>query len=207
MKHTSGTLRLAALCVMVSLVGTPLFAQDTPSSDVPASPSDAPPVENIRPPTLDELFERIASAGDAENAAILDVAIAEMLDAAGGPTAQLLSQRALAIAEGGDFAAALRLADAAVAYAPRYAEGFNARAAIFALKEDLVSALTDLQRTLEIEPRHYRALATTGAILESFDDNTKALDAYDRALALYPFFEDVRKVADELRAKIAGDRI
>ncbi len=170
------------------------------------APPEAPPSE-IRPSTLEELFAQLAATTDPQEAMFLDIAISENLDAAGGPTAQLLAQRALVSAEGGNFSMAMELADAAVAYAPRYAEGFNTRATIQALQDNYAGAMADLQQALAIEPRHYRALANVGAILESTEDNVKALEAYDRALALYPLYEEVRAAAEALRKKVDGDRI
>ncbi|HRK70540.1 MAG TPA: hypothetical protein PLA85_03065 [Micropepsaceae bacterium] len=187
-----------------------VLAQGSPPAEAPTDvpPASAPPVaDEQRPATLDDLYAELAAATDAQAAMLIDLAISERLDAAGGPTAQLLSQRALVTAEGGNFALALELADAAVAFAPRYAEGFSTRATIHALKEDYGAAMADLQQALVIEPRHYRALANAGAILESSGDDARALEAYDKALALYPLYEEVRTAADALRKKIEGDRI
>lgn len=197
---------IAAAVMMIAVPHS--LAQEAPPADAPAeTPPSAPPAEEQRPATLDDLYAELASAVDTQTAMLVDLAISERLDAAGGPTAQLLSQRALVTAEGGNFRLALELADAAVAFAPRYAEGFSTRATIHALKEDYGAAMADLQQALTIEPRHYRALANAGAILESSGDDVRALEAYDKALALYPLYEEVRTAADALRKKIDGDRI
>lgn len=202
--RTSVVMAAAALLAVTPLV----LAQDAPPvAPPPETPPASPSAEEQRPATLDDLYAELLAASDPQAAMLVDLAISEQLDAAGGPTAQLLSQRALLSAEGGNFRLALELADSAIAFAPRYAEGFNTRATIHALKEDYGAAMADLQQALSIEPRHYRALANVGAILESSGEDAQALAAYDKALALYPLYEEVRTAADALRKRVDGDRI
>lgn len=202
-------MRAAMAAAAALIAATPLVhAQDAPPVEAPVdAPPPTPTLEEQRPATLDDLYAELLAASDPQTAMLVDLAISERLDAAGGPTAQLLSQRALLTAEGGNFRLALELADSAVGFAPRYAEGFNTRATIHALNEDYGAAMADLQQALLIEPRHYRALANVGAILESSGEDAQALAAYDRALALYPLYEEVRTAADALRKKVEGDRI
>ena len=58
-----------------------------------------------------------------------------------------------------DFEGAATAFDKLVAYCPKYAEGYNQRAFVNFLREDFQTALEDLEKTLEIEPDHYGALA------------------------------------------------
>ena len=58
-----------------------------------------------------------------------------------------------------------QLRSTVVAAAPDYAEGWNQRAFIRFLKEDLDGALEDLDRTLELEPRHFGALSGKAIVL------------------------------------------
>ena len=64
-----------------------------------------------------------------------------------------------------------------------------------------------MRRTLELEPRHYGALAALGGIMESLGDDKAALAAYDASLKINPNQDDVKQQAKTLRRKLDGDRI
>jgi tetratricopeptide (TPR) repeat protein len=60
---------------------------------------------------------------------------------------------------GSDYAEAERVLSQLVAYCPDYPEGYSQRAFARFLADDLDGALEDIDRTLELEPRHFGALA------------------------------------------------
>lgn len=72
-----------------------------------------------------------------------------------------------------DFAGALQEFDALVAYCPDYAEGYNQRAFVNFLSQDYEKAVVDLQKALELSPRHVAAragLALTYMEMGDLDD-------------------------------------
>lgn len=78
---------------------------------------------------------------------------------------EALVSRAMERREAYDFEAARLILDEVVAGAPDYAEGWNQRAFIHFLQEKLDKALEDLDRALELEPKHFGALAGKARIL------------------------------------------
>jgi tetratricopeptide (TPR) repeat protein len=64
-----------------------------------------------------------------------------------------------------DYAEAERVFSELVAYCPDYPEGYNQRAFARFLAGDLDGALEDLDRAIELEPRHFGALAGRGLAL------------------------------------------
>jgi tetratricopeptide (TPR) repeat protein len=73
--------------------------------------------------------------------------------------AQELLDAGLARIRYADYGDAERVLTELVAYCPDYPEGWNQRAFARFLAGDLDGALEDLDRTLELEPRHFGALS------------------------------------------------
>jgi tetratricopeptide (TPR) repeat protein len=72
-------------------------------------------------------------------------------------TAQGLLDTGMRARAGFDFIRALSAFERLVAYCPAYAEGYNQRAFVYFLAEDYDKALTDLDRALELSPKHVGA--------------------------------------------------
>jgi Flp pilus assembly protein TadD len=58
-------------------------------------------------------------------------------------------------------------------------------------------ALMDIEKVLDLEPRHFGALAGKGVILERQKKYSAAREAYEQALAVNPTLEQVK---DALKA-------
>ena len=58
-----------------------------------------------------------------------------------------------------DYEAAENYLDQVVEAAPDYAEGYNQRAYAHFLRENFSESLTDLEKTLELEPNHFGAMS------------------------------------------------
>jgi len=90
----------------------------------------------------------------------------------------------------GDLQNAVRAFDALVAYCPDYAEGYNQRAFARYLQQDYAPALKDLDRALELSPRHVGALSGKALTLIGLGEDRAALDALEAALALNPHLSE-----------------
>jgi cytochrome c-type biogenesis protein CcmH/NrfG len=55
-----------------------------------------------------------------------------------------------------------------------------------------------VHRVLELEPRHFGALASFGEILRALGEVEPALLAFDRALRVHPHLAGVRETVQEL---------
>lgn len=156
---------------------------------------------------LDDLFGALAKATKPELAQPIELEIWKIWIESDSPTTELLYARGAGMIEAGDLDLALRLLDTVVLLDPTYAEGWNMRATLHVLREEYPAAIADTQKALELEPRHFMALAGLGELLQGLGDDKGALKAYEAALAINPSMESARKQADILRRKIDGDRI
>ncbi|MEP3299158.1 MAG: hypothetical protein ABJO27_22230 [Pseudoruegeria sp.] len=71
-----------------------------------------------------------------------------------------------------------------IAYCPHNAEGWNQRAYVHFLSLNYDASLEDISRTLEIEPRHFGALAGRATVLISMGRTEVGYVALRKALAL-----------------------
>ncbi|MBV7394611.1 tetratricopeptide repeat protein [Mameliella sp. DP3N28-2] len=89
-----------------------------------------------------------------------------------------------------DFLHALDRLNALVGYCPFYAEGYNQRAFVNFLREDFAAALPDLDRALELNPRHVGALSGKAVTLFAMGREEDAQLALRAALAVNPWLAE-----------------
>lgn len=158
----------------------------------------------LRSLTLDKLFKRLATAGDADEAAGIAAAIDHVWMQSESDTATLLMARALAAQQAGHLPLALTLFDRLLSLEPGWAEAWDKRATTRFLGDDLAGAMTDLEQTLRLEPRHFSALVAMGFIYEKQGQDKRALEAFRKALALNPQQPEVQSIVDKLQVEVEG---
>ncbi|MDJ1158302.1 tetratricopeptide repeat protein [Chelatococcus sp. SYSU_G07232] len=193
------------IAAILLLVGAPLPAvQAATQGDPPRASEAKPPTAERARAALDKLFERLAAARDAEEAAGIAKLIERRWLQSGSDTADLLMSRALAALAGNDQPLAVELLDRTIALQPDWAEAWHKRATLFFMMGDTEQAIADVRQTLAHEPRHFTAWAGLGVLFERADDKRRALEAYRRALALHPYLGDVRSAIDRLTRDVGG---
>ncbi len=156
---------------------------------------------------LDELYERLGAARDAQAAQPVMEAIEELWRISGSPTIDLLIARAELFRKAADLDLALKILDAAADISPEDAEIWHQRAQVYILKQSYERALADLRRTLSIDPRHYRAINELGRMQEELGTKKEALKTYREALKVNPFLDDARRAVDQLSREVEGQDI
>jgi tetratricopeptide (TPR) repeat protein len=153
---------------------------------------------------LDMLFGQLKRAGNEADAKIIaDQIWAEWRDS-GGATVDLLMQWAGEATKKKDYAAALDFLDQVTVLAPEFAEGWNQRATVHFLMHDYAKSMADIETTLSLEPRHFGAISGMGAIFQAVGKKKLALDAYERALAIYPMLRQAQEAVVKLTQDLAG---
>jgi Flp pilus assembly protein TadD len=64
--------------------------------------------------------------------------------------------------------------------------------------------MDDIAEVLRREPRHFGALSGLGLILQDVGDDKLALDAYRRALEVYPRLQRIPDIVKTLSEKVEG---
>ncbi len=135
--------------------------------------------------------------------ALAEGALWQVFLRSGDPEADRLAQEGIRRMQQGDLAEAVDLFSQAIARAPRYAEGYNKRATAYYLMGRFTESLEDCERTLALNPWHFGALSGEGLIYINLHQPRRALEAFERALAVHPSLEGARRNAELLRAYLA----
>jgi len=193
-------LSAVALAAVLTLSG-PALAQGTAES----LPSDHPPMAVDAAEMLDRLFGQLHATDSERSAKTIEQAIWRLWARSGSPTCDaLLGQADKAIAAN-ELGVAIRMLDTAVELKPDFAEAVNRRATAYFLGRQFDNSVADINRVLDLEPRHFGALSGLGAIRRELGDKRGALEAFRRALAVNPHLATARTAVQELQGEIEQD--
>ncbi|HEY1360778.1 MAG TPA: tetratricopeptide repeat protein [Xanthobacteraceae bacterium] len=197
----------AGLCAGIACA-TPAAALDTELPKPLEPPSTLPRVQHgDKAQSLDRLFAALKLAPDDESAKYIENRIWAAWLATPSDTANLLMERAKTAIDHKDLDLAIKLLDAVIDIKPDFTEAWNRRATVYYTKKDFGDAIADLHEVLAREPRHFGALSGLGVILQEIGDEKHALEAYRRALAIYPRLERIPDLAKKLADKLEGHDI
>jgi tetratricopeptide (TPR) repeat protein len=116
-------------------------------------------------------------------------------------TADVLLQQATLAISRQEFTAAAGILDQMAQTYPAYTEAYNKRAILHFLKGDKAKALADIDKVLDLEPRHFGALCGRGMILMEQGKDRAALAALREALAINPAMDGIKAAVRELEKR------
>jgi Flp pilus assembly protein TadD len=161
-----------------------------------------PAVADQRDPRLDSLFAALETESDPRVVAETEGLIWRVWLESGDPQVDRLMQQGIAQMSARALDDAVDTFTEAVRLAPEYAEGWNKRATAHYLNDDFPASVADIQRTLDLEPRHFGAISGMGLILIQRGDPEGALRAFERVLEIHPASPSARLHVERLRALI-----
>ncbi|MEQ8295097.1 MAG: hypothetical protein RIB55_01290 [Nitratireductor sp.] len=185
----------------------PLFLGATLLLVVPAAATEPAPLAEVETSRLDTLFFDLKRERNEKAAERIAQRIWEEWMKSGSATVDLLLQWSSEATRKQDFAVALDFLDQIVTLEPGYAEGWNRRATVHYMMDSYSKAMADIERTLNLEPRHFGALSGMGAILKATGRKELALRAYERVLAIYPMMRNAQNEVVTLTEDLAGEGI
>lgn len=158
-------------------------------------------------PRLPALFERLQHTVRADDARLTEMMIWQIWGESGAADLDGLLAEGEAAMAAGNFKLALARFDAVIAARPDFAEVWNRRATLHYLAGDYPASLADIEKVLELEPRHFGALSGLGLVNLALARDAAALDAFQRVLALYPANASARQNLEAIEQKLRENEI
>ncbi len=156
---------------------------------------------------LDGLFAQLGKTRNTRRAKRISGRIWELWRESDSKSVDLLTGWASTAMSAKRFSQALDLLDQVVYLRPDFAEGYNQRATLHFMMENYAKSISDIERTLALEPRHYGALAGLASIFERLNQKERALDTWYRTLAVYPAMKSAQNAVIRLEEQLAGSGI
>ncbi|MBT6441388.1 MAG: tetratricopeptide repeat protein [Alphaproteobacteria bacterium] len=182
----------------LALVMAILFGLSSAGGVVLASQDDA---------RLDSLFDALQTTDEYIVAAQAERDIWAAWTDTGDPDLNRLmvkGSRAMVI---GRFDMAMEAFDTIIEAVPNLAEGWNKRATLYYLMGEPAASIRDIEKTLELEPRHFGALSGLGLVHLAAENYPAALDAFEAALVVHPRMASAIRYVRELRLKLYGPEV
>jgi tetratricopeptide (TPR) repeat protein len=89
---------------------------------------------------------------------------------------------------------------------PEFAEGWNRRATVYFMLGDYAKSLADCDEVMRRNPYHWGALSGYGMIYLQLDQPARALEYFEKALAVNPNLSRVEDTIEELRTVVIQRR-
>jgi tetratricopeptide (TPR) repeat protein len=155
---------------------------------------------------LEDLFARLQTTSSRAEAQAAQQQIWQIWIEADDSLANRLMRNGIEAMAARQNALALQYFDQLVEQAPDFAEGWNKRATVHYLMDDYAASVLDIERTLELEPRHFGALSGLGMIYDAIGKPAAALRSFEAAVAINPHLEATRQRIEALRRQLRGSQ-
>ncbi len=197
------TARLVLLATLALLLaGPPALAQTSPTTDLRKLPT----ADNQAPAELlDRLLGQLRQSENEASAKATEQAVWRAWMRSGSPTVDLLVQQAEKAMADKQHRIAISILSAAIELEPEFPEAWNRRATAYYLDRQFEKSLADAEKVLELEPRHFAALAGLGVLHREMGNPRAALQAFRRALAIHPYLAAARRALKSLELEVEQD--
>jgi tetratricopeptide (TPR) repeat protein len=156
-----------------------------------AGPAQAASPEADRATQLDRLFGELHPATTTRDPDRIIADIWQIWGQNDSPTAELLIREGTAAMNAHEYDAAEKVFIQLIESYPSFAEGWNKRATLYFMMGRFDASLIDIQHVLDLEPRHFGALAGKAAILRAQGKNREALQVLRETLVINPHMASV----------------
>ena len=176
----------------------PAWADDPPAK---------PPVAVTREARLDQLFADLKRERNEKTAERIAGRIWGEWFQSGSASIDLMMQWSQKAMDDQKFDVALDFLEQVVILQPKYAEGWNRRATVHYMMKNFGKSMSDIDQTLQLEPRHFGALSGLAQIMAATGHKQSALEAWQKVLAIYPMMRSAQDQVATLSEELAGEGI
>jgi len=181
----------------------PKATPETAIERIPAKDAIKAPA---KPKSVDELVAELKRTRSPEAARQVANTLMNRWGTSTSPTVNLLMEWSAKAAGEKRNAAALDFLDQAIVLKPDFAGAWNQRATLHFTMGNYRRSISDIERVLELEPRHFGAIAGLAGILGERGSKEAALSAWQRYLDIFPADREVQSRVSTLSEEIAGQR-
>ena len=206
------SLRLApSLTILSTLLFAGAVAAQAPEEGGGAATTETP-VERIpmntpvKPKTVDDLLAELKRERNPQAARQIANAAMATWSESSSPTINLLMQWSAKAAAEKRNAAALDFIDQAIILKPDFVGAWNQRATLHFTMGNYQKSVSDIEKVLDLEPRHFGAIAGLAGILTERGSKDAALKAWERYLEVFPADREAQEIVAKLSEELAGQR-
>ena len=178
-----------------------------PPDAAPPPAATPPPAAPTKQGRLDQLFTELKRERNEKAAERIAGRIWNEWNQSGSASIDLMMQWAQKATQDQKFDVALDFLDQVVTLQPDYAEGWNRRATVHFMMKNYGKSMADIDRTLQLEPRHFGALSGLAQIMAETGHKQSALEAWQKVLAIYPMMRSAQNQVSTLSEELAGEGI
>lgn len=189
------------LLILLAAPVAPAFAAEELAPAEKASPAET------REGRLADLFSKLKRERNEKAAQRIAGQIWDEWYKSGSASIDLMMQWAQKAVEEQKYDIALDFLDEVTTLSPTYAEGWNRRATLHFLMSNYAKSMSDIDHTLQLEPRHFGALSGMAQILRTTGRKESALKAYQQVLDIYPMMRNAQSEVATLSEELAGEGI
>lgn len=90
---------------------------------------------------------------------------------------------------------------------PTYAEGWNKRATLYYMLGSYEESISDIEKTLALEPRHFGALSGLGLVYLQQEELGKAKQAFEDLISVHPNSQNAQQNLEYVNERLRMDVI
>ena len=148
------------------------------------------PVQSSQKNILDDLFNQLKKVNNSKTAELLEKKIWSTWNE--HPNNIKLTEKlefGTELMQYGDYDYALKVFNNILLTDPEWPEAWNKRATTFFLMKRYTKSLSDIEKVLKIESRHFGALSGQARIFIKLKKYEKAIGSLKKAVKIYPLFK------------------
>lgn len=170
-------------------------------------PAETQPAVAATQSQLDKLFAELKRERNPQAADRISRRIWDEWYKSGSASIDLMMEWSNDAVQAQKFDVALDFLDQVVTLQPEFAEGWNRRATVHFLMRQFGKSMADIERALELEPRHFGALSGMAQIMKETGRRELALRAWQRVIDIYPMMRSAQDEIATLSEELAGESI